>query len=174
MTGTTDTAAAQGELVKPVPPQFPALEADATNEDIQAARIAYGEALDAYDAAMVEYAKSQPVLSIDQIRNANDLNEGPTFVEQWGGSVITRGLSRREYAESKAEARRLSNGDDAEYLEELGRQAVYRGMVEPALDEDEPMWDRHPMALKTIADAVLDKSGVGEEVAALQMALFSE
>lgn len=143
---------------KPEPPEY-----DPTDDDAgRAAKWAdFYEKLTAWQAA-------QPVLSIEAIRDAKDLNEGPLYIPEWEGNVIVRGLSREEYTDLDARCRQNGVLD----TEAMGREAMTMCLVSPRIAPDEPMWKKNPMALKRIMDSILERSGVLGEVAAEVAAQF--
>lgn len=123
--------------------------------DHKAAVQKYWDDVDAWE-------KSRPVLSITEVREVNDLKQGPLYIPEWDGCVITRSLTRDEAVNLDKECRQ----DGVLQSELYTRRLIQVGTVEPAIAPDEPIHKKHPVALRRIADDVLLKSGMLQEVAA--------
>lgn len=151
----------------PVEPVFVAPEdPDAFDAAIDAHRAEqrkYFEALDSWQ-------KARPVLSLEGIRETKDLKEGPLFIPEWDGCVITRSLTRKEAYDLDVECRQ----DGVLQSEKFTRRLIDVGMVDPKVSPDEPLHAKHPVALRRIADDVLVKSGMLQEVAAELAEQFQE
>lgn len=170
----------------PTPPPFPdvpdqeVLPLDATDEQRAASVAAYEQLqLDAqaqfevayhkYQADLQLWQDAQPVATIEDVREADDLLEGKLWIPEWSRNVVTRSLDREEYLELDKVCR---DADMKLDVEQMGRRAMSIAVVAPKIADDEPMFKKHPMALKRIADDILEKTGVLGEVSAEVAAQF--
>lgn len=143
-------------------PDVPVFVADETDEERT-------KKLSAYHDAVVAWQQQQPVIeSEDELNDLDDLNEGPFFVDQWNRNIIIRGMSRDEYIELDSKSRQDGKLDE----EKLGREAIKLCTVKPKLSPDSPLGKKHPLAIASISNEILRRSGVLGEVAAEVAANF--
>ena len=100
-----------------------------------------------------------PVGSLEQIQAAPDvLGTVEVAVEEWGCTVVIRGLKRGEI---KAIYKAAENDDDPE--ERMDILTLAAGMVEPKLSEEEAaslLQEKGLRPIKTILAAIMEASGL--------------
>lgn len=106
--------------------------------------------------------KTEKILTLDDIKEAEDVTERTIPVPQWNGSVVVRSITKRQMRVIKSESR----DKDGELQEdEIEKQVFIHGLVSPTVTEAdyEMFLDKSSAAVDTITKAILAQSGATEE-----------
>lgn len=109
------------------------------------------------------------ILTIDEVKNAKDLEPFPVYVQQWNGNVIVRPLTLTERKSARKCGEFPKRGEDGtiSYIyepEDIHLEAIIRGSVKPKFTRGDKDWLREKKssgAISTVANAILDASGMG-------------
>ena len=110
-------------------------------------------------------------LSKEEIRKKKDIKDEDVYVSQWGGHVKIRPLNMAQRRITRRSGEIRSKAVDGtvsvEYdPEEIQVEAMIQGCVEPQFtggDRDWLMKEKSSGAISTIAQRILDLSGMGTE-----------
>jgi hypothetical protein len=156
---------------RPVEPEMPIVALEATEDERRAAWNEYEAKRKTYLSDLSAWKLRRPVIeTAEELRELDDLKEGPFYVDEWDRCIILRSMDRLEYEALDADCRVDGVLDESK----MTRETIIRFTVKPKLSSDEPIFKKHPMAIKRIADEVLRRSGVLGEVAAEMAAEFPE
>lgn len=106
---------------------------------------------------------SEKVLTLDEIIGVDDLDEEPIYIAKWGGNVVIRSITKREFDGMRKAARaRNAKGKVNEILE---RELIRSGVVKPriTLADYERLQEKSPGPLVEILNAIYKKSGLERE-----------
>lgn len=101
-----------------------------------------------------------PILTLEQIRDARDLNEELVPVPEWGGEVRVRGMSA---ADGVGIFAKIKAGGEVD-TERVMMYAVLVGVVEPRFSESDLDWLKAKSfaPLKRITEVFMRLSGLAE------------
>ena len=109
------------------------------------------------------------VLTLDQIRDAQDLAEAKVEIPEWGGCVKVRGLDHGEVSDLIAQFPGAAEAEDWNDVKEFQIQLVIRGLVEPDLSEvpdaEEVLNSKSVLPVQRIAAKVGELSGLAQGAA---------
>lgn len=114
---------------------------------------------------------TEKILTLDDIKEAEDVTERTVPVPQWGGSVIVRSITKRQMRVIKAQSRD-KDGDLQE--DEVEKQLFLQGLVSPAVTEEdyEMFLDKSSAAVDTITKAIIGTSKLDDEAVTKQEKTF--
>jgi hypothetical protein len=102
-----------------------------------------------------------PILSVDQIVQANDLGESEVEMPEWDGSVIIRGLGYGEWVDLREQA--STAGEQDEKL--FSRLLLSTALVEPHVTTEQAdlLLAKSTPAVNRLVEAILKLSNIGTE-----------
>lgn len=115
------------------------------------------------DAPEDEAPENDKVLSLDDILGAEDDEEDKLYIPQWGGNVVYRSVTKREFDNMRRMARsRSAKGKVNDILE---RELIMSGLVKPHLTvaDYERLQEKSPGPFIAILNAIYRKSGLERE-----------
>lgn len=103
------------------------------------------------------------VLTFEEIIAVEDDEEDEMYVPEWGGKVVVRGLSKREFDHMRRQATvRAAKGKRNDILE---MEMICAGMVKPIVNRQQyqMLLDRNAGAMIRVLNAIYKKSGLERE-----------
>ncbi len=107
---------------------------------------------------------SKRILTLEEILAAQDLGEKTIAVPDWGGSVIVRGMSKREQQQlRKAALDPLTGQIDTDKMEIL---MLVHCLASPkiTMEQAEQLAQKSAAAFDKVLTAIMDVTGLSEEV----------
>jgi len=108
--------------------------------------------------------KAGKILSFDEILAAPDLGEKTVEVPDWGGSVVVRGMTKKEQQQLRRQAADPLTGElDTDRMEVL---MLAHCLVEPkiAIEQAEQLAQKSAAAFDKVLEAIMDAAGLSEAV----------
>lgn len=102
------------------------------------------------------------VLSLDMIREAQDVTEKNITVSEWGGDVVVRSITKRQMKDIKNNAK----GSDGEMDDdEVEKQIFLAGLCSPAVSEADYEWmqDKSASAMTKVLGGILGQSNMTKD-----------
>lgn len=105
--------------------------------------------------------KPLKILSVEDIKAAEDITEFTLPVPEWDGAVILRTITKKEF-DRISEMSKSEDPDEGVDSEELQRLLVMTSMKQPKLDEEdyEEMLEKSAGAFLRIVNGVMEHSGL--------------
>lgn len=99
------------------------------------------------------------ILSIQEIKDAQDITETTIPVSEWGGEVIVRSVSKRQMKDLK----NTCKNTDGELDDDKVEKALFiHGMINPVVSDEDYEWmqDKSASAMTKVLKAILGASNL--------------